>query len=120
MSQRISAIAVFDSKIKGIVRFIETPDNHVEIEVHLTGLKKNHHHGFHVHECGDLSEQCESMCAHFIPLNMRNCGISHIQVLLTKCQTNALVGVPFVIFAGLTPIIQSMEDPIQKYDTWVI
>jgi len=116
----ICAIAVFDSKIKGIVRFTETIDNHVEIELHLTGLKKNHSHGFHVHECGDMSEQCESMCAHFIPLNMRNFGISHIQVLPTKCQTDALVGVPFEIFAGLIPMTQPMEDPIRKSDTWVI
>jgi hypothetical protein len=120
MSLPICAIAVFDSKIKGTVRFTETHDNRVEIEVHLTGLKKNHPHGFHVHECGDMSEQCESMCAHFIPLNMRNSKISHIQVLPTKCQTDALVGVPFVIFAGLIPITQRTEDPIQKSDTWVI
>jgi Cu-Zn family superoxide dismutase len=74
MSLPICAIAVFDSKIKGIVRFTETNDNHVEIEVHLTGLKKNHNHGFHVHECGDMSEQCESMCAHFNPYNTTHGG----------------------------------------------
>ena len=74
MSQLITAIAVFDSKIKGIVRFTETADNHVEIEVHLTGLKKNYRHGFHVHECGDMSEQCESMCAHFNPYNTTHGG----------------------------------------------
>ena len=53
MSLPICAIAAFDSKIKGTVRFTETPDN-VEIEIHLTGLKKNHLHGFHVNECGDI------------------------------------------------------------------
>jgi len=74
MSQLITAIAVFDSKIKGIVRFTETADNHVEIEVHLTGLKKNYRHGFHVHECGDMIEQCESMCAHFNPYNTTHGG----------------------------------------------
>jgi Cu/Zn superoxide dismutase len=50
MSLSVCAIAVFDSKIKGTVRFTETTDNHVEIEIHLTGLKKNHLHGFHVHD----------------------------------------------------------------------
>ena len=114
MSHYITAIAVFDSKIKGTVRFTETTDNRVEIEIHLTGLKKNHLHGFHVHECGDMSDHCESMCAHFIPLNMRNFEISHIQVLPTKCQTDALAGVPFEIFAGLIPITQIMEALIQK------
>jgi Cu-Zn family superoxide dismutase len=74
MCERISAIAVFYSKIKGSVRFTETPDNRVEIEIHLTGLKKNHNHGFHVHECGDMSEHCESMCAHFNPYNTTHGG----------------------------------------------
>jgi Cu-Zn family superoxide dismutase len=74
MSSPVCAIAVFDSKIKGIVRFTETTDNHVEIELHLTGLKKNHPHGFHAHECGDMSEQCESMCAHFNPYGSTHGG----------------------------------------------
>jgi Cu-Zn family superoxide dismutase len=69
MSKPISAIAVFDTKkIKGIVRFTEDLKNDcviMDIEIH--GLKKNGLHGFHVHECGDMSEQCESMCAHFNP-----------------------------------------------------
>ena len=33
------------------------------------GLKKNHLHGFHVHQAGDLREKCTSMCAHFNPYN---------------------------------------------------
>lgn len=65
----IKAIAVFDGKkIKGLVYFTEDlTNNTVIIDIHIEGLKKNNLHGFHVHECGDLSEQCESMCAHFNP-----------------------------------------------------
>lgn len=64
----IKAIAVFDGKIKGTVRFSEDLKNAcVLIDIHLSGLKKNSAHGFHVHESGDLSEKCESMCAHFNP-----------------------------------------------------
>ena len=65
----IRAIAVFDSKkINGIVYFTENLENNTVImDIHIEGLKKNGLHGFHVHECGDLSEQCESMCAHFNP-----------------------------------------------------
>lgn len=69
----ISAIAVFDSKIKGVVRFTEKDDG-VEIEVYLSGLKKNHKHGFHVHEYGDMSEKCKSMCSHFNPYNKKHGG----------------------------------------------
>ena len=65
----IRAVAVFDTKkIKGIVYFNENLSNNtVVIDIHVEGLKKNGLHGFHIHECGDMSEECESMCAHFNP-----------------------------------------------------
>jgi Cu-Zn family superoxide dismutase len=66
----MKAIAVFDgSKIKGTVTFSETENNTVLITINLIGLKKNAEHGFHVHESGDLTSKCESMCAHFNPYN---------------------------------------------------
>lgn len=70
MSKQITAIAVFTgSKITGTVKFTEEQGNNlIQIDVNLTGLKKNALHGFHVHESGDLSDKCESMCAHFNPL----------------------------------------------------
>ena len=68
------AIAVFDmKKIKGIVRFVEEGDS-VLIHIDVHGLKKNAKHGFHVHECGDMSNQCESMCAHFNPYGKEHGG----------------------------------------------
>jgi Cu-Zn family superoxide dismutase len=70
MSSGITAIAVFDGSIKGTVTFTDNlENNNVEIEVNLKGLKKKSLHGFHVHESGDLSDKCESMCAHFNPYN---------------------------------------------------
>ena len=63
----IKAIAVFDTKkIKGTVRFTEY-ENQVLIDIDIIGLTKGHKHGFHIHECGDMSDKCESMCAHFNP-----------------------------------------------------
>jgi Cu-Zn family superoxide dismutase len=65
----IQAIAVFNSgKIKGIVKFREH-ENMVFIDINISGLKKNGLHGFHIHESGDLSDNCESMCDHFNPYN---------------------------------------------------
>jgi len=63
------AIAVFDGKkIKGAVIFTEDLKNGcVHIDIDLYGLKKNALHGFHVHEAGDLTDKCESLCAHFNP-----------------------------------------------------
>ena len=76
MPSHIEAIAVFNTKkIKGTVRFIEdVAMNVVRIRIDLIGLKKSGKHGFHVHECGDMSEQCESMCAHFDPFNTKHHG----------------------------------------------
>lgn len=71
MNKPISAIAVFDGKISGTVLFTEEK-NMVRIDLNLSGLKKNAKHGFHVHESGDLSEKCESMCAHFNPFNKKH------------------------------------------------
>jgi Cu-Zn family superoxide dismutase len=65
----IIAVAVFDSgNIKGNVYFIEDLKNEqVIIKINIKGLNKNSLHGFHVHESGDLTDQCTSMCAHFNP-----------------------------------------------------
>jgi Cu-Zn family superoxide dismutase len=64
----IYAIAVFNDGIKGVVRFTEDLENkQIRIDLNLKGLGKNSLHGFHVHEAGDLTDKCTSMCAHFNP-----------------------------------------------------
>ena len=65
----IIAIAVFNNdKIKGTVIFTENfKNNNVKIDVNIKGLNLNSLHGFHVHEAGDLTDKCTSMCAHFNP-----------------------------------------------------
>ena len=63
------AIAVFQGgSIKGTVYFIEE-SGLVKVVLNLSGLKKNGYHGFHIHEYGDLSDGCNSACAHFNPYN---------------------------------------------------
>ena len=69
----IVAIAVFTNDITGYVKFTEDNDR-VRIDVNLTGLKPNSLHGFHVHEAGDLTDKCTSMCAHFNPFNQTHGG----------------------------------------------
>lgn len=70
----LKAIAVFNGKkIKGTVVFTEDLDsNCVIIDINLQGLHKNALHGFHVHQAGDLTDQCESMCAHFNPYGKKH------------------------------------------------
>ena len=71
----IYAIAVFSDIIQGNVRFTEDLDNkRIRIDLHLKGLIPNSLHGFHVHEAGDLTDKCTSMCAHFNPYgNIHGC-----------------------------------------------
>lgn len=77
MSKKISAIAVFDKKpILGTVRFTEdSKTDNIIIDIRLQGLKPGLH-GFHVHEYGDMSDKCESMCAHFNPYGKSHGGPS--------------------------------------------
>ena len=70
-TKNIKAIAVFTENIKGTVKFTEN-DHKIKIDVSISGLKPNHLHGFHVHEAGDLSDKCTSMCAHFNPYKMNH------------------------------------------------
>jgi Cu-Zn family superoxide dismutase len=37
------------------------------IDIDIQGLKRNFLHGFHIHEYGDMSHGCDSMCKHFNP-----------------------------------------------------
>ena len=68
-TKSIKAVAVFTDNVKGNVKFTEI-ENKVRIDVSISGLNPNALHGFHVHEAGDLSDKCTSMCAHFNPYKM--------------------------------------------------
>ena len=65
----IIAIAVFnEDKVKGLVKFTEDINlNKIKIDLNIKGLFPNSFHGFHIHEAGDLSDKCTSMCSHFNP-----------------------------------------------------
>ena len=74
---QIVAIAVLNDKnIKGTVTFYENKNqDKVEIHLDLQGLKKNSMHGFHIHEAGDLTDNCMGACAHFNPYKCNHGGI---------------------------------------------
>lgn len=76
----IRAIAFFNN-IKGSILFEEKENmidgkNNVlvQVNVNLEGFEPNSVHGFHVHESGDLSKGCDSMCAHLNPYNKEHGG----------------------------------------------
>lgn len=69
------AVAVISSgKIQGVVIFKQKED-YVRIIIDIKGLIKNHKHGFHIHESGDLREGCKSCCAHYNPNNTEHSGL---------------------------------------------
>lgn len=71
----IKAIAHLSGKtVTGYVIFMEDPINsRVKINIELTGLKSGLH-GFHIHEAGNLENQCKGCCAHFNPYNQVHGG----------------------------------------------
>lgn len=81
----IKAIAVFNpnpnsnptNQITGSVLFEEVDlDSSIKVKVtvNLSGFVPNTTHGFHVHETGDLSRGCDSLCAHFNPYGKTHGG----------------------------------------------
>ena len=76
MKKQVIAIAnIIHDKMKGSVEFYEVNNsNKVMVHVLLSGLKRNSIHGFHIHEAGDLSDNCISACAHFNPYNKNHGG----------------------------------------------
>ena len=65
----MSAICVFtnnaNKKISGNVVFKETKRG-LQIKINMCGISPGLH-GFHIHQYGDLSEGCGSLCSHFNP-----------------------------------------------------
>ncbi len=69
------AIAIFlNSKITGKVIFEEQENDLILVKVELEGFEREGKYGFHIHESGDLSQGCKSMCAHFNPTNKTHGG----------------------------------------------
>jgi Cu-Zn family superoxide dismutase len=69
----MKAVAVFTGTIEGTVHFTECEQG-IEIKANLKGFEPNTTHGFHVHEAGDLTDRCMSMCAHFNPYGTQHGG----------------------------------------------
>ena len=77
----IEAIAVFQqsppkSPVKGIVTFKEsTKSNNITIDIQLSGLKPHGKHGFHIHETGNLLNDCSACKGHFNPFGETHGGL---------------------------------------------
>jgi Cu-Zn family superoxide dismutase len=67
----MNAIAVFQGpNVFGTVQFTQkSKQDIVKLQINLSGkgLTPNGQQGFHIHEYGDLSDDCKSACAHYNP-----------------------------------------------------
>lgn len=101
----VYAIAVFNDTNNGYVKFSEDlTNNRVKIDLNIIGLNPNSLHGFHVHEAGDLTDKCTSMCAHFNPYgNTHGCpGMSKRHVGdLGNIKTNNKGGARYTFYDNL-------------------
>ena len=69
------AIWVFhqnNNGVSGVIKFSEK-NNKVRVEFEIKGLEEGKH-GFHIHEYGDLTDECNSACSHFNPNNTNHGG----------------------------------------------
>jgi len=65
----LKAICVLKSdKVNGTITITDNDFKSV-IEGNITGLNPNQKHAFHIHEYGDLTDNCNSACAHYNPFN---------------------------------------------------
>ena len=70
----VSLLSPNKNRITGTVLFTETPSG-LKINYDINGLSDGKH-GFHIHEYGDLTDGCNSACAHFNPFGKIHGGIN--------------------------------------------
>ena len=74
LKNNLKAICVLHqnhNNISGVIKFTQLPKT-LKIEYDIEGLS-NGYHGFHVHNYGDLTDNCKNACSHFNPLNKKLC-----------------------------------------------
>ena len=71
--EKVRGICVLKTeKINGII-YLEETEEGTHIYGKVEGLTPGKH-GFHIHESGDLSDGCTSLCAHYNPYNKLHGG----------------------------------------------
>lgn len=80
----MDAIVVFDpkssynsSKLKGTIKFSQPhPNDMTFVQIQLQNLPRNGSFACHVHQFGDLTEGCDSLCSHFNPYGRKHGSVS--------------------------------------------
>jgi len=69
----VAVLAPNENGVSGVVKFSEESGT-LHIDYDIQGMSDGEH-GFHVHEYGDLTDGCESACAHFNPYGKTHGGL---------------------------------------------
>ena len=75
-TKKVSGISVLHqnkNNIEGTITFEELEGERVKVKYEVTGLTDGKH-GFHIHESGNLLEDCKSCKGHFNPFNKNHGG----------------------------------------------
>jgi len=65
----VNAICILNSlDISGVI-YLDEINDLVTIYGRISGLTKNSHHAIHIHEFGDVREQCDGCSGHYNPFN---------------------------------------------------
>ena len=69
----VAVLAPNDNGVSGVVYFTQEGKN-LHIDYSIAGLSDGEH-GFHIHQYGDLTDGCDSACAHFNPDGTEHGGL---------------------------------------------
>ncbi|CAF0822838.1 unnamed protein product [Didymodactylos carnosus] len=73
MGAAVSAVVGKDSRVRGLVRFIQVEENTCVVDGSIDGLSPGEH-GINIHEFGDLSSGCDSCGDHYNPFRKSHGG----------------------------------------------
>ncbi|TGZ68706.1 hypothetical protein CRM22_004124 [Opisthorchis felineus] len=73
--QRAEGVATFLGSVNGQVFFTPTDRGQINITGVLSGFKKRRTMGVHIHETGDLENQCNNAGGHWNPINHTHGGL---------------------------------------------
>jgi Cu-Zn family superoxide dismutase len=116
----MNAICIFDpnssfntAKLSGFVSFHQCDVNkNTKIVVNLSGFKPNKIHAIHIHEEGDLSKGCTSLCAHYNPFGKLHGNIfihgndRHVGDLINNIQSDSKGEVKITFYDNLVSLFE--------------
>ncbi|OON18408.1 copper/zinc superoxide dismutase [Opisthorchis viverrini] len=104
-------IAVFLGNHTGRVEFNVTQPRTVKIVGSIDGFEKGKMHGVHIHETGDIGDNCLNANAHWNPFNKNHGGLDSTERHEGDLG-NAMTDMMGVLHINVTIMIKSVDPPL--------